>query len=248
MPEFFYEADHLAFQHHTLNALQEVRYRLHDLTTWSRRSIAAFHDAVKAKSANVTHTEFGSPVKYSFSAALAPLQTLRDLLQKVIPGFKFDTFLSAIPDGEMFRQLRHAIVHDGQPAVALYVDGRFFVAVNIRRTGQNRKIEILAPHDDVETATLRFYEEFCRALADEFATMKDEDKLCGPAYSVEWFQEAVKHPSLKRFKLSVPERDLAATQTQSSPLNLAHEVTLEIAQNCRLRLEELAAIPPVNFP
>ncbi|KVN23039.1 hypothetical protein WT09_05725 [Burkholderia stagnalis] len=248
MSQYFYEADKLEFQYHTLNTLREVRYRLHELTTSSRRSIEAFQNAVRAK-ADIMSIDFATPVMYGFSAALAPLQTFKDLLPLVIPGFNFATFLGGISDGEMFLQLRHAIVHDGQQTLALSADGRFYVAVNIRRTGQRKTVEILAPAEDIETITLRFYEQFGRNLADALAAMDDTDKLRGPAYSTEWFQEAAKHPSLKRFDIPMMASDsLAATQMPYSPLDMAHTVTLEIAQSCRLRLEELANIPLVPFP
>lgn len=249
MAQYFYEADALAFQYHVLNTLKEIRYRLHELTTASARSIEAFHHQVREKK-NVTNAEFATPVKYGFSAALAPLQTLKDLLEKVIPGFNFEAFLEDIPGGVMLLQLRHAVVHDGQQPVALYADGRFYVAVDTRRMGQSKKkkIEILAPEEDVETITLRFYENFSRGLANALATMDEADKLHGPAYSIEWFQEAAKHPSLRRFNIPVNALELEATQTPHSPLDESQAVALEIAETSRRRLQYLSSLPAIPFP
>jgi hypothetical protein len=248
MSQYFYQADKLAFQYNALTVLEELRFRLFELTAVSEQSIAAFHKAVQERSPGGTDGH-ATLVKYRFSSAIGLIQTLKDVLPIAIPCFAWDSFVTRIPESATIQNLRNALIHDGQQAVNMYADGKYFVAVNIRRQGVRKQpFEILASEDDVETLTLRFYELFTWELAELLGQLDGAKKLRGQRFSPEWFQGAAEHPALARFQIQVPDYPAQPDTTTPQPLEEARAVALEITGNCRRRLEKLAAMPKISFP
>lgn len=247
MSEYFFRADQLAFQHQTASVLKELQFRLSELSEASKASIAAFHQAVATKKEQ-NDKELSKRVSYRFSSAIGMIQTLKDVLKTAIPGFSWEDFSSDIYQAEMLQQLRNAVIHDGQPAVTLWADGQCYSAVNIKRSGQGKKVyDILAPAEDVETLALRYFKDLANCLNETLAKLSESEKLSGPPFPREWFEAAVKHPSLERFQLSLPPQPDRHDSEDVKPLDACQDLLRSIAAQCQARLSEISKLPTVPF-
>lgn len=247
MPEYFYRADQLAFQYQTLSILRELRFRLNELSAASKVSIDAFQRSIIERTTN-DDVASSMVVRYRFSSAIGLLQTLKDVLATAISGFSWSAFVSQLSQAETVQNLRNAMVHDGQQPVALWADGQCYIAVNISRPGLGKKVhEICAPADDVETLTLRFFGDFAERLHSMLIHLPESQKHFGPPLPREWFEAAMKHPSLKRFQLELPPPTDVASANGKRPLDACQEVLGVIAAECRARLVEISQLPVMPF-
>jgi hypothetical protein len=247
MERYFFEADGLAFQFNALRTLQELKFRLKELSAVCREAIEEFHIDVRERRTE-KKKGIGPRVQFRFSSVLGLIQTLKDVLPNAIPGFDFDSLLASTTDGNLVQNIRNAVIHDGQEAVTMYADGQYFIAVDIRRKGRGRSVhEIAAPSVDVETFALQFYEQVSQQLIRVLDEMPQSAKLRGRQFSMEWMRAAVRHPNLARFKLEIPEPMEFPDKELPRPLDDARGVLLEIELFCRARLAELSQLPKIPF-
>ncbi|MBT2794984.1 hypothetical protein [Paraburkholderia strydomiana] len=248
MDDFFHESDTLAFQYQMLSAVQEMDFRINELIGASSACIDAFLNAIREKTPN-SDDHPGELIRYRFSSLIGLIQTLKDVASKAIHEFSWSRFAEGIEYAELVQNLRNAIIHDAHPVDALYVDGQCYVAVNIRRKGQGKKrIEILAPKEDIETVVLVFFGSLSTNLAQHIRGLPIPQKLKGRALSDEWFAAAAAHPALSRFNIKLqPGRLPAAPVSEPAPLDSAAALLEQISVRCHARLKLISNLPKIPF-
>jgi hypothetical protein len=248
MTEYFFRADRLAFQHQTFYTLKELQFRLKELSDASKASIAAFHKSHADREA-YDDRPLSTVVRYRFSSAIDLIQTFKDMLKAAVPAFSWEAFVKEIPQAELLQNIRNAVRHDGQHAVTLWADGQCYLAVNVSRVGQGKKIhDIVAPDEDVETLALRYFEDFANRLDAYFVGLPQSEKLSGPPLPYEWYEAATNHPALKRFQIKLPATRADLSADAITPLDACGDLLKVIASECRMRLSEIRALPIVPFP
>lgn len=248
--KYYHEVDALAFQHQVHSISKEMSFRLTELIDASRSEISQFHKSIDLK--GQVQDEQPGLVAYRFGSFIALLQTFRDALDKAV-GEDIDRegLVEGVPHASFLFKLRNALVHDGYQAVSLWVDGRYYFPVNIKRKGMgNKVIYIDVPVVDVETLTLQYALVYSERLATLIDNLPAEQKLKGRQQSAEWYSAAFSHSEVKRLlgDNGLSEADFSFV---SEPLPVALDLAVgclrEINQKCVDRLEELDKLPLVPF-
>lgn len=255
MSDYYHFIDVLAFQHQVDHAAAELKFRMLELIEASRTEIKHFQNSMAPMSISLDEKR-PQPVPYRFSSILSMLQTFRDAL---LGASVITKGSSDIEDGvhhaDLFRKLRNAIVHDGYWPISAWVDGRYYLPVNVRRIskrGNNEvEVEIIAPAEDVETLCLQFAGSYCEKLAARLDGLPVDQKLRGWEFSQDWFAAAGNHPAIKpRLAMIDPSmhEDLRTPNTElPTPLHDATIKLREIADLCMTRLHELDSLPVYPF-
>jgi hypothetical protein len=256
MSAYYHFIDVLAIQHQVDHAAAELKFRMSELIEASRTEIEHFQNSMSPMSISLDKKR-PQPVPYRFSSVLAMLQTFRDAL---IGASVITKGSSDIEDGvhhaDLFRDLRNAIVHDGYRPISAWVDGRYYLPVNVKRISKRGnkevEVEIIAPAEDVETLCLQFAASYCEKLAARLDGLPVDQKLSGWEFSQDWLAAAGNHPAIKpRLAMIDPSRhEDVRTPNAELPTPL-HDATIklrEIADLCRTRLHELESLAVYPFP
>lgn len=250
MEKYYHEVDTLAFQHQVNSISKEMNFRLSELIDASRSEISQFYESVHLK--EEVEKEQSEVMVYRFGSFISLLQTFRDALVKAV-GEDVDqaSLVSGVPHAHFLFLLRNALVHDGYQAVSLWVDGRHYFPVSIKRQGLGGKvIYIDAPAVDVETLTLQYALVYSQRLVALIENLPAERKLKGRRQSVDWYKAAFSHSEVKRLLgADVPsEDDLSfVSEPLPVPLDMAVRSLREITRVCNDRLQELDNLPLVPF-
>ncbi|MFM9438147.1 hypothetical protein ACFDR9_005250 [Janthinobacterium sp. CG_23.3] len=256
MSAYYHLIDVLAFQHQVDHAAAELKFRMSELIEESLNEIKHFQNSMPPMSISLDEKR-PQPVPYRFSSVLAMLQTFRDAL---IGAGVITKGSSDIEDGvhhaDLFRKLRNAIVHDGYRPISAWVEGRYYLPVNVKRSSKRGnkevEVEIIAPAEDVETLCLQFAASYCETLAARLDGLPVDQKLRGLEFSRDWFAAAGNHPAIKPLlEMIDPSRheDLRTANAElPTPLHDATIKLREIADLCRTRLHELESLPVYPFP
>lgn len=120
---------------------------------------------------------------YAFSAFANAMQALKDGRQTLGDGGLTWNSITQLSHGAFMRQARNAIAHDGNPIINSWVNGRFFVALNISRLGSNGEpVEIARPVVDVRTFCLQFAEAFAARLGDSLRSLVGQFEIGGASF------------------------------------------------------------------
>lgn len=250
MEKYYHEVDALAFQHQIHSISKEMSFRLKELIDASRSEISNFHTPNHLK--GQAEGEQTGIVAYRFGSFIALLQTFRDALGKVVgQDIDRESLVEGVPHASFLFQLRNALVHDGYQAVSLWVDGRYYFPVNIKRQGLGNKfIYIDTPVVDVETIALQYALVYSQRLATLIDNLPVEQKLKGNRENADWYRAALSHAEVKRLlgDNGISEADFSfVTEPLPVPLDLAVGCLRKINKTCADRLEELDGIPIVPF-
>ena len=227
-----------------------MSFRLNELIDASRSEISRFHKSIYLK--GQVEEERTGLVAYRFGSFIALLQTFRDALDKAVgEDIDRESLVEGVPHASFLFQLRNALVHDGYQAVSLWVDGRYYFPVNIKRKGfGNKIIYIDAPVVDVETLTLQYALVYSQRLAALIDSLPVEQKLKGCQQGADWYRAAFSHSEVKRLlgDNAINEADLSfISEPLPVPLDLTVGHLREITKICADRLEELDQLTVVPF-
>jgi len=182
------------FAHFLLHKVRELRFRLSELLDVCQTSRRRFsvQDPMASSDCRL--------VNFHFSAFSSLIQTIKDILP-VVAGHEVTwSDLANVQHIQFMQAVRNAVTHDGNPVINLWIEGRYYVACDILRLGQNQNpIRIQAPADDIETLVIRFTAELCSHLRDTVSLILKSEALKGPLYGVEFFDSAVDHPAFPEF-------------------------------------------------
>ncbi|WP_139220330.1 hypothetical protein [Pseudomonas sp. NFPP28] len=250
MEKYYHDVDTLAFQHQVHSISKEMSFRLNELIDASRSEISKFNRSIHLK--GQVEDEQTDVVAYRFGSFLALLQTFRDALNKAVgEDIDQDSLFEGVPHASFLFQLRNALVHDGYQAVSLWVDGRYYFPVNIKRQGFGKKIIYIdAPVVDVETLTLQYALIYSQRLAALIDKLPAEQKLKGCQRSGDWYRAAFSHSEVKRLLGDnvLGEADFSfVSEPLPVPLDLAVGRLREITKTCADRLDELERLSPIPF-
>ena len=195
------------FAHFLLHKVRELRFRLSELLDVCQTSRRRFSVQDPTASSDCRL------VNFHFSAFSSLIQTIKDILP-VVAGHEVTwSDLAKVRHMQFMQAVRNAMTHDGNPVINLWSEGRYYVARDILRLGQDQKpIRIQAPAEDVETLVIRFTAELCVHLRDTVLLNLKNEALKGPLYGVEFFDSAVDHPAVPEFA-----RRLYAEADRSAP-------------------------------
>jgi len=256
MSTYYYLIDVLAFQHQVNYAATELKFRMNELIEASVTEIKHFQNSMPPMSIPLDEKR-PEPLPYRFSSVLAMLQTFKDALigAKVIEKGSSD-IEDEVHHADLFRKLRNAIVHDGYRPISAWVQGRYYLPVNLKRMSirgnKEVEVEIIAPAEDVETLCLQFAASYCETLASRLDIFPIDQKVRGLQFSEDWFAAAKAHPAIKpHFEKTDSSKhgDLRAPNDEvPTPLNDATITLREISNLCRTRLHELQSLSAYPFP
>ncbi|SOZ24691.1 hypothetical protein CBM2608_A50035 [Cupriavidus taiwanensis] len=250
MNDYFHEVDTLSYQHQVRLASNELAFRVGELVDVSKAAIVAFQQQVRQRG-EVTDEKYGRVLQYRFTSLIALAQTFKDVLGRAIEGFDWDSIVADVEHAATVQSMRNAIVHDSYPMLSLYSDGRYYFAVSVRRQGQGKKtVDIEVPAHDVETFSLEYVRSLSARLSNYLRQLPESIKLKGPQFDYDWFANAVKHPVILRFGVTLPSREEYGKLDLKNPppLETAADILDSLVSFCTARLEELSKLPEMPFP
>ncbi|MBW3507916.1 hypothetical protein [Janthinobacterium sp. NKUCC06_STL] len=255
MTIFYHDVDPLAFQYQVLGVAKEMKFRLTELIEASSREIALYQLAMESGRPSEEANEPRENVfAYRFGSLIALLQTFRDALIGALGKTADISSLEIdVPHAELFRNLRNALVHDGYQPLNLWVEGRYYFPVNIRRTGMGGKVVLIdAPAEDIETLALQYVSGYGLRLAILLETLPPQQRLQGPQRDYDWFQAASKHPAVEKMKImmELPSRDKwpVPPTDERHPIDVAASQLRELIKTCETRLSTLDLLRTYPFP
>jgi hypothetical protein len=164
------------------NKLQEYKYYFIKIITLCN----LVNENYKA-SINPVNTS-NENINYLFNALANHFQTLKDSLQ-VATGqqISWSMLFDSIRHAQFVKDCRNAIAHDGMEVINAYIDGKYYIANDIKRFDKNKLIHIAAPVEDILTLITEFtydlmvkIEEIVKnsdAFFELYPTLKVEDIL-----------------------------------------------------------------------
>ncbi|WP_454753908.1 hypothetical protein [Cupriavidus necator] len=239
MTKYFHHVDSLAFQHQVLETSKELHFRLAELVEASKASIDEFNESIRAGKA--AEKPPGSLFQYRFTSLIALVQTYKDLIKEAKLDFSWGSLIENVAHADLMQNMRNSLVHDGYRLIALWAEGKFYVAVNIRRKGPRDKlVEMEAPAQDIETLCLEYVRSFSAELSTRLRELPESAKLKGPYYDYDWFAAAMQHPVLGQYRQPLPGREEYAKLKidNSSPLDAATTVLAAVHDVCESRMKE----------
>lgn len=184
----------LQFAHFLAHTVQEVRFRfleVSDVCQESRRRFVAQQPQAKGE---------GELINYRFAAFSSLVQTIKEILPIILERNVSWSSLSHIRHLQFMHSIRNAITHDGNPVINLWVDGRYYVACDFVRLGQNQKpVTVKTPTEDIHTVVLEFTADLCTYLHKVSSFYVGDQSLIGPLYGQDFFANAINHPSIPEF-------------------------------------------------
>ena len=239
MSTYFHHVDTLAFQHQVAETSKELHFRLDELIQASKASIDAFNESVRTQKA--TEKSPGNVFRYRLTSLIALVQTYKDLIKEAELGFSWGSLIADVAHADLMQRMRNSLVHDGYRLIALWAEGKFYVAANILRKGMRGElVEIEAPAQDAEMLCLEYVRSFSAALSARLRELSESAKLKGPYYDYDWFAAAMQHPAVGEFRQPMPSREeYAKLKTdESSPLDIAVGVLTAVHDVCETRIKE----------
>ncbi|CAI8775427.1 Transcriptional regulator [Pseudomonas brassicacearum] len=155
----------------------EFAYRLNEI-------VIACDDSLSCFIAGRDHPEgTGKIVVYGFSALSNLVQTLKDSISTFSGMSVTWGIIKTLRHGEFFYLSRNAATHDGNPIISSWVDGRFYVPLDIRRLDSNNHLLCIpVPSEDVRTFCLEFSCDFIDLLIQQLSTVERHAYLLGTSY------------------------------------------------------------------
>ncbi|SDC62187.1 hypothetical protein SAMN05216345_10336 [Cupriavidus sp. YR651] len=239
MSTYFHHVDALAFQHQVAATSKELHFRLDELIQASKASIDAFKESIRTQ--KPTEKSPGNVFQYRLTSLIALVQTYKDLIKEAGLGFSWGSLIADVAHADLMQRMRNSLVHDGYRLIALWAEGKFYVAVNIRRKGmRGEAVEIEAPEQDAEMLCLEYVRSFSAELSARLRELPESAKLKGPYYDYDWFAAAMLHPAIGEFRQPMPSREeYAKLKTdESSPLDIAVGVLTAVRDVCEARMKE----------
>lgn len=134
----------------------------------------------------------GAIVAYGFSAFTNAMQSLKDGL-KTIGGAPLTlSMIAQLTHGDFMSKARNAATHDGNPIVNCWVDGHYYIAMDIARLDmRGDPVEIIRPKEDVRTICLQFSGGFAASLRDRLRPMLGQYHIGGAPFDRAEFEAII---------------------------------------------------------
>lgn len=220
------------FAHSLSYKTNEFFYRLDDLIKVCNMSQRRFDCKQKPLNSD------DSKINYKFSAFLSLVMTFRDILNYLTDGSATWATLSVIKHMDFIQQLRHAATHDGTPLINAWIDGRYYIARDIRRLNQHgKKITISVPMIDIRTICLEFSNSFAIELNTIIAPLLNDSRIASQLYTKQDFKQMAQHPAVPEFLRARINRELQTAKVKGTTLHPIAETikTLEsLVKYCNL--------------
>ena len=220
----------LQFTHFLVDKVREIRFRFLEINEVCQESRVRFLAQQEQPQGN------GQLVNYRFAAFSSLIQTIKDIHPIVFELNISWSSLSHIRHFQFMHSIRNAITHDGNSVINLWVDGRYYVACDFVRLGQNQKpVMVKVPTEDIHTIILEFTEDLCSYLYNACSQFLGDESLVGPLYGQEFFSSAINHSAIPQFAKCLYGElgDSDFQQVSSEPLSEALEELGSLAALCR---------------
>lgn len=149
-------------------------------------------DACEAASNAGRNCDNGAIVAYGFSALTNAMQSLKDGVTTIGGAPLTWPMVALLPHGEFMGKARNAATHDGNPIVNCWVDGHYFIAMDIARLDmRGDPVEIIRPKEDIRTICLQFAGGFAALLRDRLRPMLGQYSIGGAPFDRAEFETII---------------------------------------------------------
>ncbi len=152
-------------------------------------------DACDAASAAIEagrNCDNGAIVAYGFSALTNTMQSLKDGVKTNGGAPLTWPMIAQLPHGDFMGKARNAATHDGNPIVNCWVDGHYYIAMDIARLDmRGDPVEIIRPKEDVRTTCLQFAGGFASLLSNTLRPMLGQYSIGGSPFDLTEFETII---------------------------------------------------------
>jgi hypothetical protein len=213
----------------------ELQFFLEKIVHNCDESLRLFKDGRENNDKSGTH------LAYHFSAYTNTIQTLKDaaamLSEDALPWSQ----IKALRHGAFITDARNAVTHDGNPIVAAWADGRYFVPNKIVRLERDKVIVIDRPMVDIRQLCLEFSAEFATLLGETLKKIQEDERLSMSTFDIDQLNEALESELMPSFakELIAQQRSQiieALSNVKTRPIEKAIKKAEGLAAYCEAQL------------